>query len=83
MVFHPHFHFIVPAGAVSDDGSKWRETPENFLFPEAVASKIYRQKFREALRDAGLEDDARQREVAGLAVSRLDLLAGKRHCTST
>ncbi|MBM4074085.1 MAG: IS91 family transposase, partial [Planctomycetes bacterium] len=61
MVFHPRVHFIVPAGGVSNDGSKWCGTPENFLFPEAVASKIYRQKFREALRDAGLEDDERQR----------------------
>jgi len=49
MVFHPHVHFIVPAGAVSDDCSKWSETPENFLFPETVTSKIYRQKFREAV----------------------------------
>ncbi|MEJ7595036.1 MAG: transposase [Planctomycetaceae bacterium] len=55
MIFHPHVHFIVPCGGVSDDGKKWIGTPSNFLFPEAVASPIYRQKFREILRAAGRE----------------------------
>jgi len=55
MIFHPHVHFIVPCGGVSDDGNKWIGTPSTFLFPEAVASPIYRQKFREILRAAGLE----------------------------
>jgi len=57
MVFHPHVHFIVPGGGVSEDGTKWLATPANFLFPEAVASIVYRQKFREALRAAGLESN--------------------------
>ena len=34
---------------------KWIATPSHFLFPEAVASPIYRQKFREILRAADLE----------------------------
>ena len=55
MVFHPHVHFIVPGGGVSADGTQWLSTKPGFLFPEAVASPIYRQKFREALRAAGLE----------------------------
>lgn len=55
MVYHPHVHFIVPGGGVSEDGTRWLSTPENFLFPEACASPIYRQKFRERLREAGLE----------------------------
>ncbi|MBM4076668.1 MAG: hypothetical protein FJ267_13645 [Planctomycetes bacterium] len=59
MVCQPYIHFIVPAGAVSDDASKWCGTPDNFLLPETVASTIYRQKFREALRDAELEDNVR------------------------
>jgi len=55
MIFRPHVHFVVPGGGVSDDGTKWLATPSNFLFPEAVASPVYRQKFREALRAEGLE----------------------------
>jgi hypothetical protein len=54
-IYHPHVHFVVPAGGVSNDGKKWLATPSTFLFPEAVASPIYRQKFREILRSAGLE----------------------------
>jgi hypothetical protein len=40
---------------VSDDGRKWISTPSHFLFPEAVASPIYRQKYREILRAADLQ----------------------------
>ena len=55
MIFHPHVHFVVPGGGVSEDGTEWLSTPSNFLFPEAVASPMYRQKFREELRAADLE----------------------------
>jgi len=55
MIFHPHVHFVVPGGDVSEDGTEWLSTPSNFLFPEAVASPVYRQKFREELRAADLE----------------------------
>jgi len=55
MIFHPHVHFVVPCGGVSEDGTKWLATPSTFLFPEAVASPIYRQKFREILRAEDLE----------------------------
>ena len=55
MVYHPHVHFVVPGGGVNADGTKWISTPENFLFRAAAAGKIYRQKFREAMRAAGFE----------------------------
>ena len=51
----PHVHFVVPGGGVSEDGSQWLSTPKNFFFPEPCASPIYRAKFREAMRQAGLE----------------------------
>lgn len=53
-VYHPHVHFVVPGGGVSEDGTKWLATPQNFLFPESCASVIYRAKFRDALQAAGL-----------------------------
>jgi len=55
MVYHPHVHFVVPGGGLSNDGTKWLSTPTNFLFPEAAAFRIYRQKLRETLRAVGLE----------------------------
>ena len=55
-VYHPHVHFVVPGGRVSEDHARCMATPENFLFPEAAASPIYREAFREAMCDAGLQE---------------------------
>lgn len=55
-VYHPHVHFVVPGGGVREDGMQWLSTPKNFLFPEPCASPIYRAKFRDAFRAAGLHD---------------------------
>jgi hypothetical protein len=54
-VYHPHVHFIVPGGGVSEDGTKWLATPENFFFPEPCASPIYRAKFHDLMCEAGLD----------------------------
>ena len=53
--YHPHVHFVVPGGGVSEDGSQWLATPENFFFPEPCASPIYRAKFRDRMRALGLD----------------------------
>lgn len=55
-VYHPHVHFVVAGGGVSPDRSRWLSTPQNMLFPEAVASPIFRAKFRDAFAAAGLID---------------------------
>lgn len=55
-VYNPHVHFVVPGGGVSRDGLKWQAAPENFLFPQKAATKVYPGKFRAAMRAAGLED---------------------------
>jgi hypothetical protein len=49
-------HFVVPGGGVSKDGSKWLQTPANFLFPHARACALYKKKFADALRKCGLYD---------------------------
>jgi len=56
MVNHPHVHFVVSGGGVSQDGSRWQGGPHNFLLPEKAASIVYRAKFRDALREAGLRE---------------------------
>lgn len=53
--YHPHVHFVVPGGGVSEDGSRWLASAENFLFPEAAATPIYRAKFRDAMKACGLD----------------------------
>ena len=63
-VYNPHVHFVVPGGGVSADGSKWLSAPKNFLIPEKAAAKVYAGKFRDAMRDAGLDADFKRVDAA-------------------
>lgn len=55
-VYHPHVHFVVPGGGVSEDRSSWQQTPENFLFPHAAMVTVYKAKLADQLRACGLYD---------------------------
>jgi hypothetical protein len=57
MVYHPHVHFVVPGGGVREDGSRWQQTPTNFLFPHAAMVTVYKAKLADHLRACGLYDD--------------------------
>jgi len=48
--YHPHLHFLAPAGALAADGHSWRPARKDFLLPVKALSKIFRAKFRDALR---------------------------------
>lgn len=54
--YHPHIHYLVPAGAVSPDRKQWLTTSENFFLPVQALSVIFRAKFRDAIDQAGLLD---------------------------
>ena len=56
---HPHVHLLVSAGGLSADGQHWLH-PKNpaFLVPGFALSKIFRGKFRAALKKLGLLDQA-------------------------
>jgi len=56
MVYNPHVHFVVPGGGASADGTKWLATSKDFLLHHATAVKVYKAKFADAMRDAGLYD---------------------------
>ena len=56
MSYHPHTHFIVPGGALSDDGTAWHSSDKKFLVPVKAASVMFRAKFREAMKACGLHD---------------------------
>jgi hypothetical protein len=48
---HPHLHCIVPGGALSADGSRWRQTKQRkFLFPVRALAALFRGKFLAGLR---------------------------------
>ena len=50
LVYHPHIHYIVTGGGLSDEEDKWNNSRSNFLFPVKALSRIFKAKFRDALR---------------------------------
>jgi predicted RNA-binding Zn-ribbon protein involved in translation (DUF1610 family) len=47
--YHPHVHYLVPAGGLAEDGQTWLPAHKNFLLPVKALSKLFRAKFRDAL----------------------------------
>src|SRR5712691_8518848 len=52
--YHPHIHYIVPGGGLSQDRTTWRPSRANFFVPVKALSPIYRAIFKEEMRHAGL-----------------------------
>jgi len=52
--YHPHVHFIVPGGGIDKDGTEWKASSAAFFVHARPLSKIYRAKFIEELKKAGL-----------------------------
>jgi hypothetical protein len=48
LCYHPHVHYLVPAGGLTDDG-EWVTARNNFMVPVKALSKLFRAKFRDAL----------------------------------
>jgi hypothetical protein len=48
--YHPHLHFIVSGGGISEDGAVWLPAQNKFFVPVRALSKIFRAKFRDALK---------------------------------
>lgn len=47
--YHPHVHFLVTAGGLCLDDTRWVETREDYLFPERVLGAMFRGRFLEEL----------------------------------
>ena len=52
--YHPHVHFIVPGGGIDRDGTEWKSSRTNCFVHAKPLSVIYRAKFIELLKEAGL-----------------------------
>jgi hypothetical protein len=52
--YHPHVHFIVPGGGLSADGGHWLASGQRFLVHVKPLSKLFRGKFRAALKKSEL-----------------------------
>src|ERR1035441_2910452 len=53
---HPHVHYIVPAGGLALDGSRWIDSSRRFFLPVKALSKIFRDKFCDELRELFKQD---------------------------
>ena len=53
--YHPHIHYIVAGGGLTDDG-RWSSSSEDFLVHVKPLGIIFRAKFRDELKKAGLFD---------------------------
>jgi len=54
--YHPHIHYIVPGGAFDKESGNWHSSRVDFYVPVPALSKIFRAKFRDEMKKAGLFD---------------------------
>lgn len=54
--YHPHLHFIVPGGAISESGTEWLSSRSDFFLPVFALSKLFRAKFKTLMQRCGLLD---------------------------
>jgi hypothetical protein len=55
--YHPHIHYLVPAGGLTSDHRTWLPAHHHFLLPVKALSRIFRAKFHHALQKSGLAND--------------------------
>lgn len=55
--YHPHIHYLVPGGAISQHDRQWHPSSSGFYLPVRALSVIYRAKFRDAMAAQGLLAD--------------------------
>jgi hypothetical protein len=54
--YHPHVHYLVPAGGLSADHKRWLPARRTFLVPVKALSILFRALFRDALKKTELFD---------------------------
>lgn len=60
LIYHPHVHYIVTGGGLSE-GGEWKSSREEFLVPVRALSVIFRAKFRDLLKKTELFDEVDRR----------------------
>jgi len=58
LIFHPHVHYLAPAGGLHADGQTWLPARPGFFLPVRALSKLFRAAFRRALQKLKLFDKA-------------------------
>jgi len=52
LAYHPHIHYLVPAGGWAKDSQTWLPARQDFLLPVRALSKLFRGKMQAALRNS-------------------------------
>lgn len=52
--YHPHIHYIVPAGALAKSDQLWHPSRKDFFLPVKAMSKIFRAKLFNEMKKSGL-----------------------------
>jgi hypothetical protein len=52
--YHPHVHYLVPGGGLAPDGQTWQRAKNHFFVHVKPLARLFRAKFREALRKTDL-----------------------------
>ncbi len=52
--YHPHIHYLVPAGALASDGTRWIAATGHLLVHVKPLGKLFRGKMRAGLQQLGL-----------------------------
>ncbi|MBT7072265.1 MAG: IS91 family transposase, partial [Anaerolineae bacterium] len=52
--YHPHIHVVVPGGGVDKARKQWKKKKGKYLFNEFALASVFRARFLEALKKAGL-----------------------------
>jgi len=52
--FHPHVHFIIPAGAVNEKHALWRKKEGKFLFHKGNLATVFHAKWIDAIKKSDL-----------------------------
>lgn len=55
MGYHVHVHYLVPAGGIDPNTGEWIPSHPKFLVPGSALRKVFRAKFRDALKAAAPE----------------------------
>jgi hypothetical protein len=56
LIFHPHVHYLAPAGGLHSDGQTWLPARQGFFLPVRALSKLFRAAFRRGLEKLKLFD---------------------------
>jgi hypothetical protein len=54
LAYHPHIHYIVPAGGLDKEGSRWLSSKPDFFVHVHPLSRLYRGLFKAAIKEAGM-----------------------------